>query len=262
MRHCLADRRWPSQHHRRRRQCRHVGDQRFERHRPRIVPGQRLFLSRRNAGARSGPQHGFAARSRVCHCQRISQLRRLRYSFGYKTASGAGNFYTVMAYGDSGQSPTVRSPIPTSPSVVVVPVAWRTRPTMLRSLNQTMPLVMNFRATVVPDRRQVRGDFDGTAWPTSFGATPVQARMPSGDPPMRPPSSPQVPWPPTGTWRGSAISMVTSGPTSSGAVPVGPTSSGARAWPRPSSKSVQSRPLDGGGGRRFRWRWRIRHPLA
>ena len=32
------------------------------------------------------------------------QYGRFAYSFGYKTAAAAGNFYTVMAYGDTGQT--------------------------------------------------------------------------------------------------------------------------------------------------------------
>ncbi|WP_298579256.1 FG-GAP-like repeat-containing protein [uncultured Luteimonas sp.] len=80
------------------------------------------------------------------------------YSYGYREASTSG-FFTIMAYpvGD-GQ---VEAPYFANPAV-----RWQNRPTgtatedNVRSMNQTMPLVSQFRATVVP-LPNIRSDFDG-----------------------------------------------------------------------------------------------------
>lgn len=88
------------------------------------------------------------------------------YSFGYKTTAGAGNFYTVMAYGDSGQ---VRNRIFSNPRISKCGAESNTNPRGLgpstptgtlpcgtaaadnaRTLSQTMPVIATFRSTVVP----------------------------------------------------------------------------------------------------------------
>ncbi|MET0807618.1 MAG: reprolysin-like metallopeptidase, partial [Pseudoxanthomonas sp.] len=83
------------------------------------------------------------------------------YSFGYKTAAGAGNFYTVMAYGDAGQTAfrTFSNPRITLCGGLACGVDGQAD--NARSLTQTMPMVAAFRATLVPARAFVRNDYDG-----------------------------------------------------------------------------------------------------
>lgn len=75
------------------------------------------------------------------------------YSFGYKTSAAAGNFYTVMAYGDTGQiahrifSTPLKSTCGTAGNLVC---GVANSEDNARSLNQTIPVVAEFRATVVP----------------------------------------------------------------------------------------------------------------
>nr|WP_298155948.1 M12 family metallo-peptidase [uncultured Pseudoxanthomonas sp.] len=81
------------------------------------------------------------------------QYGRYAYSFGYKTAAAAGNFYTVMAYGDTGQishrifSTPLKSVCGTGGNLVC---GVANSEDNARSLNQTIPVVATFRATVVP----------------------------------------------------------------------------------------------------------------
>src|SRR5690606_14527308 len=85
---------------------------------------------------------------------------RYPYSFGHKTGAGGGNFYTVMAYGDTGQS-SYR--VFSNPQVStcggracgVANVADNAR-----SLRQTIPLIAAFRDEVV-GRIALRDDFNG-----------------------------------------------------------------------------------------------------
>ena len=72
------------------------------------------------------------------------------YSFGYKTASGAGNFYTIMAYGDSGQS---RYRVFSNPGITVCggwPCGVVDQADNARSLRQTLPIVATFRDAPAP----------------------------------------------------------------------------------------------------------------
>jgi len=72
------------------------------------------------------------------------------YSFGFKAAVGAGNFYTVMAYGDKGQ-PRYRgfsNPRTTCSGGFACGLADSAD--NARSLAQTMPTIAAFRAMVVP----------------------------------------------------------------------------------------------------------------
>lgn len=75
---------------------------------------------------------------------------RYAYSFGYRTASGAaGNFYTVMAYGESRPN---RYRVFSSPDITACggyACGIANQADNARSLRQTMPVVANFRATVV-----------------------------------------------------------------------------------------------------------------
>ncbi len=72
------------------------------------------------------------------------------YSFGYKTGGDAGNFYTVMAYGDSGQTSFRTFSNPRS-TFCNGPCGIENQADNARSLSQTHPLVAQFRATVVAD---------------------------------------------------------------------------------------------------------------
>lgn len=84
---------------------------------------------------------------------------RYAYSYGYKTDAANGNFFTIMAYGDENQTPYRFF---SSPLVNCGSVACGTATAdNARSLNQTFPVVAQFRATVVPlagGRGDVSGD--------------------------------------------------------------------------------------------------------
>ena len=92
------------------------------------------------------------------------QYGRYAYSFGYKTAAAAGNFYTVMAYGDTGQishrifSTPLKS---TCGSGANLACGVANSEDNARSLNQTIPVVATFRATVVPIVGSARNDING-----------------------------------------------------------------------------------------------------
>lgn len=72
------------------------------------------------------------------------------YSFGYKTAAGAGNFYTVMAYGDSGQTSYRTFSNPRTTFCGGFACGQADIADNARSLGQTMPIVATFRATKAP----------------------------------------------------------------------------------------------------------------
>jgi hypothetical protein len=75
---------------------------------------------------------------------------RYPYSFGYKTDSTRGNFYTVMATGDSGQTPYRIFSNPSLMSCGGRYCGGNDTADNARSMNQTMSTVAAFRATVVP----------------------------------------------------------------------------------------------------------------
>jgi hypothetical protein len=81
------------------------------------------------------------------------------YSFGYK--STAGNFYTVMAYGDKGQNiyRTFSNPRSTFCGGSVCGIDGQAD--NARTLTQTIPIVATFRASVVAATRAVRTDING-----------------------------------------------------------------------------------------------------
>ncbi|NUS37797.1 MAG: hypothetical protein HOQ02_02060 [Lysobacter sp.] len=72
-----------------------------------------------------------------------------QYSFGYKTAATAGNFYTIMAYGDSGQTPYLVFSNPRITFCGGQACGTTTYEDNARSLSQTIPVVAGFRASVV-----------------------------------------------------------------------------------------------------------------
>ena len=92
------------------------------------------------------------------------QYGRYAYSFGYKTAAAAGNFYTVMAYGDTGQishrifSTPLKS---TCGGAGNLPCGVANSEDNARSLNQTIPVVAGFRSTVVPFQGKLPDDVTG-----------------------------------------------------------------------------------------------------
>ncbi|GGZ71062.1 hypothetical protein GCM10008101_26780 [Lysobacter xinjiangensis] len=88
------------------------------------------------------------------------------YSFGYKTTAATGNFYTIMAYGDSGQT---RYRVFSNPRVNTCggyTCGVVNQADNARSLNQTIPTVATFRAAtsptpVPPANRKARYDANG-----------------------------------------------------------------------------------------------------
>ena len=84
------------------------------------------------------------------------------YSFGYKTTATTGNFYTVMAYGDSGQTLYRIFSDPRSTFCGLRACGIADQADNARTLIQTMPIIATFRATVVAVvARAVKGDFNG-----------------------------------------------------------------------------------------------------
>jgi len=84
------------------------------------------------------------------------------YSFGYKTGASAGNFYTVMAYGDTSQTAyrVFSNPRITYCAGLVCGVTDQAD--NARSLTQTIPIVARFRSTIVPPSvRKTQDDIDG-----------------------------------------------------------------------------------------------------
>lgn len=86
------------------------------------------------------------------------------YSFGYKTAASGGNFYTIMAYGDQGQT-SYR--VFSNPRITFCggrACGATTYEDNARSLGQVMPVVSQFRAASTPsESQQTRNDVDGDA---------------------------------------------------------------------------------------------------
>ena len=80
------------------------------------------------------------------------------YSFGYKTDASSGNFYTVMAYGDSGQG---EFQVFSSPDSTYCDRPCGTSSAdNARSLRQTAPTIASFRATTVTDSGNAAPGFD------------------------------------------------------------------------------------------------------
>ena len=89
------------------------------------------------------------------------------YSFGYKKGIGSAGFYDVMAYGDAGQysnnifsNPRVATCGTFANQVCGIAAGQFNAADASLSLSKTMPIIANFRATVVP-AIAVRNDFDG-----------------------------------------------------------------------------------------------------
>jgi peptidyl-Asp metalloendopeptidase len=82
------------------------------------------------------------------------------YSFGYKTTATTGNFYTVMAYGDSGQHLYRIFSNPRSTFCGSRVCGTTTQADNARTLTQTIPTVATFRATVVQTPGTAIRDFN------------------------------------------------------------------------------------------------------
>lgn len=72
------------------------------------------------------------------------------FSFGHKTDTAGGNFYTVMAYGDRGQGAFRIFSNPRVTTCGGLPCGIADWADNARALGTTMPVVARFRATVVP----------------------------------------------------------------------------------------------------------------
>ncbi|TBR08291.1 MAG: hypothetical protein EPO46_10225, partial [Lysobacter sp.] len=84
------------------------------------------------------------------------------YSFGYKTGVATGNFYTIMAYGDSGQT---RYRVFSNPRVTLcggAPCGIENQADNSRGLGLTIPTIATFRGAVVPapGPRAIPAQFD------------------------------------------------------------------------------------------------------
>ncbi|MEP6634950.1 MAG: reprolysin-like metallopeptidase, partial [Luteimonas sp.] len=104
-------------------------------------------------GHNMGAQHDVATARGDDGVLDADEYGRFPYSFGYKTTAATGNFYTVMAYGDSGQivhrifsNPRVST---CGPSPGALPCGVTDQADNARGLGQTAPLIAAFRATVV-----------------------------------------------------------------------------------------------------------------
>jgi len=71
------------------------------------------------------------------------------YSFGYKTTATTGNFYTIMAYGDTGQTIYRIFSDPRSTFCGGRACGTTTQADNARTLTQTIPIIASFRATKV-----------------------------------------------------------------------------------------------------------------
>lgn len=88
---------------------------------------------------------------------------RYPYSFGMKTTAANGNFYTIMAYGDDNQDfyRTFSNPLVLKCGPADnLPCGVTDQTDNARSLNQTIPVVAQFRAMAVP-LGVVANDFNG-----------------------------------------------------------------------------------------------------
>ena len=86
---------------------------------------------------------------------------RFPYSFGYKTTLSNGNFYTIMAYGDSGQTGYRIFSNPDSTFCGGRACGVVNQADNARTLRNTTPIIASFRATVVHDEPTVPADYDG-----------------------------------------------------------------------------------------------------
>ncbi|MGY4517249.1 FG-GAP-like repeat-containing protein [Lysobacter sp. HA18] len=105
-------------------------------------------------GHNMGAQHDVAAAKGDNGVLDANEYGRFAYSFGYKTDASNGNFYTVMAYGDSGQNAYRVFSNPRTATCSLpgeAPHACGTSDAdNAQTLNQTIPVIATFRGTVIP----------------------------------------------------------------------------------------------------------------
>lgn len=115
-------------------------------------------------GHNLGAAHDRATADGDDNVLQANEYGRYPYSFGYKTAAGSGNFFTVMAYGDSGQA---ANRLFSNPQLFVCgPQSSATYQCGIpdqvdnaRSLRQTVPVIATFRTAVT--RGTAVRDIDG-----------------------------------------------------------------------------------------------------
>ncbi len=98
-------------------------------------------------GHNLGAQHDRATAS----SDGILRYGAFAYSFGYKTTANSGNFYDIMAYGDSGQT---AYRVFSNPRVTFCggnACGIENNADVARTFNQTAPVAATFRATVIPE---------------------------------------------------------------------------------------------------------------
>ncbi|AXK70902.1 hypothetical protein DWG18_00430 [Lysobacter sp. TY2-98] len=100
-------------------------------------------------GHNMGAQHDVATAKGSNGVLDANDYGRYAYSFGYKTDANNGNFYTIMAYGDSGQTAYRIFSNPRTTYCGGNPCGTN-QADNAQTLAQTMPVIASFRATVVP----------------------------------------------------------------------------------------------------------------
>lgn len=95
---------------------------------------------------------------------------RFPYSYGYK--NDAAGFFDIMAYGDEGQTQYRIFSTPNVSTCSGLPCGTATADNA-RSLNQTIPVVAQFRASVVPYAQRLGNDFDGNYVSDLYWRNPI-----------------------------------------------------------------------------------------
>lgn len=113
-------------------------------------------------GHNLGSAHDLATAKGDDGVLQAQEYGRFPYSFGYKTTLNAGNFFTVMAYGDQGQVGYRIFSNPDSTYCGGAPCGTANADNA-RSIEQTTPVIATFRDAVVPGtggytRNDVNGD--------------------------------------------------------------------------------------------------------
>jgi hypothetical protein len=117
-------------------------------------------------GHNMGAQHDRATAQGTDGTLSSDEYGRYPYSFGYKTTSTTGNFYTIMAYGDSGQTSYRIFSNPRSTFCGGLLCGIDNQADNARTLSQTIPTIAAFRATTqadppAPAQRKAPNDIDG-----------------------------------------------------------------------------------------------------
>ena len=134
-------------------------------------------------GHNLGAHHDLAT---ATHTDGTVEYGAFAYSFGHKTDLTTGNFYTVMTYNNSDQVAYRIFSNPRSTFCAGRPCGIEDKIDNARGIEQTMPIVAQFRSTVVAD-----------------GELPKAPEPPPAPPPPAPPTTP--PPPPAPTWHPIAV---------------------------------------------------------